>query len=161
MAVGMDLVEVGDRAAALVSPGVDAADELLEGARPRELVLAPRVCQTPVIEADADPVDGVIARVIGRVRVVFRIERAVPVRIEDRRILRTGGGRVLPAHEWIPAALVRGPDHRRARRTLMYSGGDPLEGAGVLGRLLRPRVPGTVHLVREPHQHRDAVLRPR
>ena len=154
VALGIGGVEVRCVGGGRMRTEVPAPNERLECAGPGQLVLPPRVREAPVIQAHADPVDSVVARVVRGVRVVGRREHPVAVGVQGGHIDGARSGLVRTAVERIAAALVRRPDHRRRRGALVDRRGDAPEGIDVGGRLLRPRVPRAVHLVSEADERR-------
>jgi hypothetical protein len=99
----------------------------------------------PVSFAPNLPLSGVVGHV--ELPVVVRVERR-----ELRRPLRRLGS---PAGERVAAAVVRSPQHRAARGTDMDRRRHATERDAVGRRLLPPRIPRAVHLVREANEDVD------
>ena len=89
-----------------------------------ERVCAPWVAASPVVQRHADPVDGIVAGVVGGIRVVRHPEHAVAVRVERLVVGCVAHDRVVATGERIPAAIVGRPDGRRRRRGAVHRSRD-------------------------------------
>ena len=110
-----------------------------------------------MVEAHPDPVHAGVTRPVGGIRIVVGVQDVIAVRVE-RSGSRAAGLRLVSATGVrIARALVGRPEHRGGRCAGMHGVGHEAECRDVGSRVLAPRIPRTVHLVREPDDRGHAV----